>query len=71
LRHRKVLQKASQVNGREVWESSTEPPAIFEVAAVVGMFGVGLAEVSWPRGSIGYGSLTFERKRAVVANWYF
>ena len=42
-----------------------------EVAAVVGMFGVGLAEVSWPRGCIGYGSLAFERKRAVVANWYF
>jgi len=59
------------VNGREVWESSTEPPAIFEVAAVMGMFGVGLAEVSWPRGSIGYGSLAFESKRAVVADWYF
>ena len=42
-----------------------------EVAAVVGMFGVSLAEVSWPRGSIGYGSLAFESKRAVVADWYF
>ena len=59
------------MNGREVWESSAEPPAILEVAAVVGMFGVRLAEVSWPRGSIGYGSLAFARKRAVVANWYF
>ena len=37
----------------------------------MGMFGVSLAEVSWPRGSIGFGSLAFERKRAVVANWYF
>src|SRR5258708_37961725 len=67
----KFLQRASQVNGREVWESSAEPPAILEVAAVVGMFGVGLAEVSWPRGSIGYGSLPFERKSAVGENWYF
>src|SRR5258708_40287097 len=67
----KFLQRASQVNGREVWESSAEPPAILEVAAVVGMFGVGLAEESWPRGSIGYGSRAFERKRAVEANWDF
>src|SRR5258708_27885122 len=62
---------------RQPWQGSTpqeasiEPPAILEVTILKGMFGVGLAEVSWPRGSIGYGSLAFERKRAVVANWYF
>jgi hypothetical protein len=49
----------------------TERPAILEVATLKGMLGIGPAKVSWPRSSVGYGSLAFERDRAVMADWYF
>ncbi len=48
----------------------TKPFAILEVATLKRMLGIGLAKVSWPRRSVGCGSIALEGDRAIVADWY-
>ena len=55
-----------------VWEgldraASIEPPAILEVATLEGMFGVGLAKVSWAGRGVGYCAFVSQDASAAVA----